>query len=125
MKIAFVQSHIVWEDKSTNISKLEKVISDNPDVELFLLPEMSFTGFSMNTGKTADHREETKGINYSGDTCVINPNGDLIEMLSNHEGVLKYDFIDDVPQFRKAFPVLQDIKPCCLKESSNDLSDYS
>ena len=262
MKIALVQTHIVWEDKITNISKLEKVISDNPDVDLFLLPEMSFTGFSMNTGKTADHREETKGrikkiaiehnvlvgfgwvrpagkkcenvytiigkqgatiteyvkihpfswsgedkyfkggteiniyeiqdipfstficydlrfpeifrsvcnlvhaviipanwpskraehwktllraraienqiyifaincvgningINYSGDSCVINPNGDMIEMLSNQEGVLKYDFIDDVPQFRKAFPVLQDIKPCCLKESSNDLSDYS
>ena len=61
MKIALVQSHIIWEDKITNISKLEKVISDNPDVDLFLLPEMIFTGFSMNTGKTADHREETKG----------------------------------------------------------------
>ena len=29
---------------------------------------------------------------------------------SDQEGILKYEFIDDVDQYRKAFPVLEDIK---------------
>ena len=59
MKIALLQTHICWEKKTENISKLEKVISDNPDAEAFFLPEMSFTGFSMNTEKTLDRDRET------------------------------------------------------------------
>ena len=59
MKIALVQSHIFWEDKDRNISNFEDIVSGNPDAELFLLPEMSFTGFSMNTEATADRDRET------------------------------------------------------------------
>ena len=50
------------------------------------------------------------GSYYSGDSCIINPNGDIIMSMSDQEGVLKYEFIDDVDQFRKVFPVLDDIK---------------
>ena len=50
------------------------------------------------------------GSYYSGDSCIINPNGDVIMSISDQEGVLKYEFIDDVDQFRKVFPVLDDIK---------------
>ena len=48
------------------------------------------------------------GLHYSGDSCVINPNGDIVEMLSGKEGVLMYDFKDDVEDYRKRFPVLDD-----------------
>lgn len=48
------------------------------------------------------------GQYYSGDSCVINPNGDIIEMLSDKEGVITYDFEDDVGKYRKQFPVLND-----------------
>ena len=48
------------------------------------------------------------GQYYSGDSCVINPNGDIIEMLSDKEGVITYDFEDDVCKYRKQFPVLND-----------------
>lgn len=50
------------------------------------------------------------GLYYSGDSCVINPNGDVIEMLSDSEGVITYDFSDDVEEYREAFPVLKDRK---------------
>lgn len=247
MKLSLVQSRIFWEDKQKNISCLEKLISADPESELFLLPEMSFTGFSMNTQLIADHGEETLGrirqlavmhhvsigfgwvrpagekcenvytivdpdgaviseyvkihpfsysgedlyftggsrtvvyrINgipfstficydlrfpesfrrvcrdvhaviipanwpakradhwktllraraienqvyifavncfgemngafYSGDSCVIDPNGDVAAVLSGEAGVIRYDFIDDTEKFRKAFPVLKDIK---------------
>ena len=247
MKLALVQSRIFWEDKLKNIDCLEKIISADPDTELFLLPEMSFTGFSMNTQLTADRGDETlsrirqlavrhhvsigfgwvrtagekcenvytivdpggaviseyvkihpfsysgedlyfaggsktvtfriggipfstficydlrfpesfrcvcrdvhaviipanwpakraehwktllraraienqvyifavncfgemNGAFYSGDSCVIDPNGDVAAVLSGEEGVIRYDFIDDTEKFRKAFPVLKDIK---------------
>ena len=247
MKIALLQTHICWEKKTENISKLEKVISDNPDAEAFFLPEMSFTGFSMNTEKTVDRDRETvaemkkiasrynrsigfgwvrpagekceniytvvdhtgkvvseyakihpfsysaedkffKGGNllsvfelggtlftaficydlrfpelfrrvcndvhavvipanwpakrsehwktllraraienqvyvfavncfgdqngqyYSGDSCVITPDGDVCASLSDQEGVIRYEFTDDVDQYRRNFPVLKDRK---------------
>ena len=247
MKIALLQNQIIWEDKIRNIARIEDIISNNPEMDLYLLPEMSFTGFSMNISKTAETGQETvdqirriaveknvsigfgwvrqieskcenvysiidnKGIliyeytkihpfsysgedkffsagnrisaftidgipfsaficydlrfpelfriicrdvhaviipanwpakrsehwktllraraienqlyifavncvgnmngsYYSGDSCIINPNGDVIMSISDQEGILKYEFIDDVDQYRKAFPVLEDIK---------------
>ncbi len=50
------------------------------------------------------------GVDYSGDSCVINPNGDIIEMISNIESVIRYEFHDDVSDFRDSFPVLCDIR---------------
>lgn len=247
MKIALVQSHIIWENKDENISRFETVVSENPDTDLFLLPEMSFTGFSMNTVKTAESGEETverirnivsgykvsagfgwvrskngkcenvysimdssgriisdyakihpfsysgedkyftggneisvfrigdvpfsvficydlrfpelfravckdihaviipanwpgkrsehwktllraraienqvyifavncagemNGLYYSGDSCVIDPNGTVKEMLSGKEGIIKFEWMDDTDRFRRSFPVLDDIK---------------
>ena len=245
MKIALIQSHIEWEDKARNLTKLEDVLTSHPGAELYLLPEMSFTGFSMNTALTADHgtettdrvrelavrhhtaigfgwtraagekcqnvytiigpdgkviteyvkihpfsysgedryftggdrvitadiagipfsvficydlrfpeifREicedvhaviipanwpakraehwktllraraienqvyifavncagETGGIPYSGDSCVIRPDGTIAASLSGAEGVVTYEFTDDTQAFRSVFPVLQD-----------------
>ena len=248
MNIALVQSHIIWEDRDSNIAAFEKTVSENAGVDLFLLPEMSFTGFSMNTAKTADRDRETlremkriavrydtavgfgwvrpagekcenvytvvdkngadvynyakihpfsysgedrffsggtdvsgfelggipfsificydlrfpelfrcicddvhaviipanwpakrsehwkallraraienqvyifavncageiNGLQYSGDSCVISPNGDVQEILSDREGIIKYEFTDDVQRYRRSFPVLKDRKP--------------
>ncbi len=61
MKTALIQSHIRWEDKTGNIAEFEKIVSAHPGTDLFLLPEMSFTGFSMNTAKTAEQNRETAG----------------------------------------------------------------
>lgn len=61
MKIALYQMQIIWEDKQTNYLQLEKTLKDINDrkIDLFLLPEMSFTGFSMKTEATRESQLET------------------------------------------------------------------
>ena len=49
MKIALGQLKIFWEDKKANMEKLKICLKQLSDVDLFLMPEMSLTGFSMNT----------------------------------------------------------------------------
>lgn len=49
------------------------------------------------------------GLYYSGDSCVITPNGDVEVSLSDESGVIVYDLIDDVDEYRKGFPVLKDM----------------
>lgn len=51
---------------------------------------------------------EIGGLYYSGDSCVINPNGDVLEMLSDKEGFITYEFNDDVMEYRNNFPILDD-----------------
>lgn len=245
MKISLAQTQIVWEDKQKNIANAESLVSNLKNAEVVLFPEMSFTGFSMNTESTKESDGYTIGemkrlavsyrlsigfgwvkdcgekcenhysivdasgqmvcdytkihpfsysgedryfrggeeivtfdmlgspfsvficydlrfpelfraianevhaviipanwpatraehwktllraraienqvtifaINcygnmggqyYSGDSCVINPNGDILEMLSDREGVIIFDFIDRVEEYRASFPVLWD-----------------
>lgn len=53
--------NIIWEDKEKNIDKAEKAIataSEN-NVDILFMPEMSFTGFSMNIAKTAESNNYT------------------------------------------------------------------
>lgn len=61
MRIALFQTHIIWEDKEANFAKLEAQLKaiHSQQVDLILLPEMSFTGFSMNTSHTAEKSGET------------------------------------------------------------------
>ena len=56
--------NIIWEDKEKNIDKAEKAIataSEN-NVDILFMPEMSFTGFSMNIAKTAESKANTNHI---------------------------------------------------------------
>lgn len=61
INIGVLQSQIQWEDKGSNfqnlIRQLEK--ADDSHLDIILLPEMSFTGFSMNTKITGEDDEET------------------------------------------------------------------
>lgn len=59
--IALYQMHIIWEDKEANYLQLESKLKELKDkkTELLLLPEMSFTGFSMNTDVTKESHMET------------------------------------------------------------------
>ncbi|MCR5302194.1 MAG: carbon-nitrogen family hydrolase [Lachnospiraceae bacterium] len=62
MNIALYESHIVWEDKEKNIelfTENARHLTDYSDLDLICLPEMSFTGFSMNAKKTCDVDGET------------------------------------------------------------------
>ncbi len=58
MKLAILQLHITWENKEDNLSKLRGFLEElklrDEMPELIILPEMSFTGFSMNLKYTAE-----------------------------------------------------------------------
>lgn len=49
-------------------------------------------------------------IEYSGNSCGISPNGDILDELENEQGLLTIDLKEDVKVFRKNFPVRQDRK---------------
>lgn len=48
------------------------------------------------------------GVYYTGDSCVILPDGTVAEQLQDEEGLLLYDLKDDVKDYREAFPVKRD-----------------
>jgi omega-amidase len=56
MKIALVSLNQQWEDKSTNLVTCEALIEKARafQTDLVIFPEMTLTGFSMNTSKTAE-----------------------------------------------------------------------
>lgn len=55
LTVSLVQTPLFWEDKSSNLSMLEKKIMDIPEkTELVILPEMFSTGFSMHTEALAE-----------------------------------------------------------------------
>ncbi len=56
MKVALAQTHILWEEKESNFDKVASFTrqAKEKDADVIFFPEMSLTGFSMNTGKTAE-----------------------------------------------------------------------
>ena len=108
MKIALGQFHIYWEDKTENLKKLDACLRrlDGTGTELLLLPEMSLTGFSMNTEKTKEKEKETVrkiqklagehglavGIGWvkdQGNTCenhysIVTEEGELLDYAKIH-----------------------------------------
>lgn len=61
MKIALGQLLLYWEDKESNLKKVTSCLEilASKGVSLFLLPEMSLTGFSMHTDRTKESDKET------------------------------------------------------------------
>lgn len=61
MRIMLCQTRIQWEDKEANIKHLQHRLSEakKEKADIVCLPEMSFTGFSMNIEKTMDRDLET------------------------------------------------------------------
>lgn len=61
MKIALCQFNIRYEEKEENLARAENFIQQaaSDQAAMILFPEMSFTGFSMNTQLTGEEREET------------------------------------------------------------------
>jgi len=61
MRIALVESHIVWENKEKNLrnAKRDLELLKDRGIQLVLFPEMSFTGFSMNTNCTKEDNMES------------------------------------------------------------------
>lgn len=51
MKVGLTQMDIIWEDKEKNMKKATKLMEQamKQDVDLLIFPEMTLTGFTMNT----------------------------------------------------------------------------
>lgn len=51
---------------------------------------------------------ETGGVSYTGDSCIIDPDGNIRAELSGTKGMIWLELTDDATRFRKEFPVKQD-----------------
>lgn len=57
LNIALLQADLVWENSKINLKKFEeKIEATQAEVDLFILPEMFSTGFSMNAKKLAESK---------------------------------------------------------------------
>ena len=52
MKIAVIQSDIIWGDIAGNIAAARSMMDREPDADLHVLPEMFTTGFNGNCETT-------------------------------------------------------------------------
>lgn len=108
MKIALGQLQLYWEDKKANLEKAEAYLSlmKEEHVDLFLLPEMSLTGFSMHTDRTKETEKETVGkirklaesyqvsigtgwVKDAGKLCenhysIVTPKGEILDYTKLH-----------------------------------------
>ena len=60
MKIALLQFSPIWESKEDNILKINDLVNNiKKDTEILIFPEMTLTGFTMNS---QNYSEEIDGI---------------------------------------------------------------
>lgn len=58
MKIALVQTTIIWEDKKSNILHFDKILATvDKNVDIIVFPEMFTTGFTMHPSNVAETME--------------------------------------------------------------------
>ena len=62
MKIAIVQTDIIWGDVQANISRAKQLIESRSGADLYLLPEMFTSGFNgISENEALQNRSETSG----------------------------------------------------------------
>lgn len=66
MKIGLTQMDIVWENKEQNMEKVQKIVeqASKQQVELLVLPEMTLTGFTMNTAYAGEEMLFSKSLKF-------------------------------------------------------------
>ena len=47
LRLGLVQYAPTWCDPASSLESLERILADAPATDLLVLPEMSFTGFTM------------------------------------------------------------------------------
>lgn len=63
LQIALVQANQIWEDKDANFAHISSLI-ENTSADIFLLPEMFHTGFSMNAASLAEAWQSSEGVQF-------------------------------------------------------------
>ena len=129
MKIALGQIHIRWEDKAANLARVERWMEllKEKHVDLFALPEMSLTGFSMHTELTKETEKESViriealarkyqmavGVGWvqdAGTLCenrysIVTPDGEILDYAKLHP--FSYSGEDQYFQGGTALPVCE------------------
>jgi predicted amidohydrolase len=57
IRVALIQSELVWQNSAANLQYFEQQIQKHKDVQLFVLPEMFNSGFSMDSTRIAETME--------------------------------------------------------------------
>lgn len=63
LNVGVLQLDQVWHDKQANFERIEQWLSNKPELDLLLLPEMFHTGFSMDV-KLADNWSNSEGLHF-------------------------------------------------------------
>ena len=66
---------------------------------------------------------DQNGLHYTGDSCVILPDGTVAEQLSEEEGMIYYELADDVEAYRRSFPVRKDRRPALYAQLQGSGTD--
>lgn len=70
MKIALIQTNIIWENSNLNLNHYDSLISFlDKDVDLIVLPEMFTTGFTMNPSSVAETMNGTS-VNWMKEKAI-------------------------------------------------------
>lgn len=66
MKVGLTQMDIVWEDKQKNMEKVDKIMQEaaKKSVDLLVFPEMTLTGFTMNTKLAGEEMLFSKTLQF-------------------------------------------------------------
>ena len=64
---------------------------------------------------------EKEGQYFSGDSCVVDPNGNVMESLSDQEGLIVLDIPNNTFQIREGFPIKQDRRPELYERLSREI----
>ena len=52
--VAILQSELVWQQRDANLALISQALSQAPQADLYILPEMFLSGFSMNSAEIAE-----------------------------------------------------------------------
>ena len=64
MKIALIQTDIVWCNTEANIARVEQLIASTEPAELYILPEMWSTGFVIEAQQVAQAEEQCQALQW-------------------------------------------------------------
>lgn len=109
MKAALIQYSPIWENKDANKDKIINHLKDLTEVDLLVLPELTLTGFTMNSEKYCEELSEDTSEFYSSLARKHTSNiiGGLIEKYTNkiYNTLLHFDSNGELrAKYRKIHP---------------------
>ena len=69
MNIAILQTDIDWGSPQKNIQRVQQMINEHPDADLYVLPEMWSTGFATNPMEIAENEQTSVSLQWMKSTA--------------------------------------------------------